>query len=165
MLIIICGLPGSGKSSLSQEIMKIIPAEYLNSDVIRKQMFSNPEYSEEEKKRVYHEMAGKVRDYLDQGKNVIADATFFKKEYRQMMTEGCRKHYIIRCILPEEHVKQRIEGRTMKGGDPSDADYNVYLELKKEFEPIEGEHLEVDCSLEKEDIMKRVKEFLGVADG
>ncbi len=168
MLIIVCGLPGSGKSSLSKEIMRIVKAEYLNSDIIRKELIPRPEYTEDEKRQVYVEMARKAGELLKQGKNVIADATFFTGEYREMMTERatqakspCR---IILCSLPETYIRQRIERRKKSGRNPSDADYEVYLQLKKQFEPIQGSHLELDFSLPRSERIRIVKKFIGEAD-
>ncbi len=164
MLIIICGLPGSGKSSLAKKLKRKLSAVYLNSDVIRKQIFSPPTYTEEEKRQVYMEMVNQTEKLLNGKRNVIVDATFYTKRYRGMMVEAARdagtRHYIIRCTLPEELIISRLKERG-KGRSMSDADYDVYLKLKGRFEPIEGRYLELDCSLPATEQMTKVMDFIG----
>ncbi len=161
MLILVCGLPGTGKSSFSKELSKRFHAVHLNSDVIRKKLTPKPTYSVEEKTKIYTAMAAQADGLLGDGKNVILDATFFHKEYRDMMREVAGRHgvkiYIICCVLGEYETKSRIMQRK-KG--VSDADYEVYLKLKKEFEPIEGEHLEVNTSLPLKKRLDIVKDFI-----
>jgi len=161
MLILVCGLPGTGKSSFSKELSKRFHAVHLNSDVIRKKLFAKPTYSVEEKTKVYNAMAAQAEELLKEGRNVILDATFFHREYRSMMRRIAERHgvkiHIVCCVLGEYEAKNRIMQRK-KG--VSDADYEVYLKLKKEFEPIEGEHLEIDTSLPLKKRLDTVKEFI-----
>ncbi|MDD5171498.1 MAG: AAA family ATPase [Candidatus ainarchaeum sp.] len=165
MLIIVCGLPGSGKSSLSKDLAKRFSAVHLNSDIIRKELFPKPSYSEEEKRAVYAEMAKRAGELLAKGSNVIADATFSRKEYRETMDEVAgqtgAKVFIIKCILHEGETKKRLEKRKQAGKSPSDADYDVYVKLKETFEPLEGGYLEVDYMRPKKEVLAKVKEFIG----
>lgn len=161
MLILICGLPGTGKSSFSKELSKRFSAVHLNSDVIRKKLIGKPSYSIEEKTKVYNEMAAQAEELLGNGKNVILDATFFYREFRDMMRgiaerQGVKIH-IIRCVLGERETKSRI---TRRKPGVSDADYEVYLKLKKEFEPISGEHLEIDTSLPLKERLRLAERFI-----
>ena len=165
MLIIICGLPGSGKSSLAKKLKRKLSAVYLGSDVIRKQIFSHPTYTEEEKRQVYMEMLNQTEKLLNGKRNVIVDATFYTRRYRGMMVDTARetgtRHHIIRCTLPEELIMSRLKERQGRGRSLSDADYDVYLKLKGKFEPIEGRHLELDCSLPADEQIAMVMGFIG----
>jgi len=168
MLIIVCGLPGSGKSSLSRSLKKVFSAVYLNSDVIRKQIFSSPAYTEDEKRRVYFEMANQAEKILA-GRNVIVDATFYKKRYREIMKEAARdagtRYIIIECTLPEDVIRSRLAKRMEFRKGVSDAGYDVYLEMKGNFDPIDERHLTVDCSLPMEERVKIIRKFLGEKGG
>ena len=53
MIVIVFGLPGSGKSYFASRFAKVINAGYINSDMIRKEIFEKREYSDQEKKAVY----------------------------------------------------------------------------------------------------------------
>ncbi len=165
MLIIICGLPGSGKSSLAKKLRRKLSAVCLSSDVIRKQIFSPPRYTEEEKRQVYMEMVNQAEKLLNGRRSVIVDATFYTKRYRGMMIEAAKEagtsHHIIRCTLPEELIISRLKERQGRRKSMSDAGYEVYLKLKGRFEPIEGEYLELDCSLPADEQITKVMDFIG----
>lgn len=169
MLIIICGLPGSGKSSLARKLKTRLPAAYLNSDIVRKQIFKKPMYTPEEKKRVYDEIVNQAEKMLLRGKNVIVDATFYTRRYRQLMAgtaKGAGSEYrMILCTLPEAMTKERLEKRERSSKSVSDANYGIYLKLKERFEPIEGDFLEIDCSLPVREQLERAMGYIGVRSG
>ena len=56
MVIIVCGLPGSGKSYFAERLAKKIDADYVNSDRLRKELFPSRTYSDREKATVYWRM-------------------------------------------------------------------------------------------------------------
>ncbi|VVC03803.1 L-seryl-tRNA(Sec) kinase [Candidatus Bilamarchaeum dharawalense] len=161
MLIIICGLPGSGKTTAAKMISKHYSAVHLSSDIIRKQNLQKPQYSDEEKEKVYTEMAEQVEKNLKNGKNVVADATFYKAKQRDrflaLAEKAGTKGFVVICSLPESEIRKRI-GKREKG--PSDADFEVYLKLKKEFEPIAGRYLEINV-WGKHNILEKISEFIG----
>jgi predicted kinase len=162
MLVIVCGLPGSGKSTLSGLIAKEYSVVHLNSDSIRKKLFEKPEYTKAEKRIVYGEMRKQAAKLIQEGKDVILDATFYKKDFRDMMRDlSDGEAFVIRCILSEEETKRRLDKRQRERASPSDADYRVYKDVKSEFEPLEGPFLEVDYSLGSEKAMALVRRFLG----
>ena len=69
--ILIMGLPGAGKTTLASELRKIINAEWLNADDIRKKA-KDWDFSEEGRKRQAKRMAYLASE-LKKGKTVIAD--------------------------------------------------------------------------------------------
>jgi len=163
MLIIICGLPGSGKTTISKELVRSLGAVHISSDAVRKDILSRPGYSDEEKALVYEELGKRVRESLASGRDVIADATFYRKEQRGMMEKiaraaGTRFHVIV-CSLGEREVERRLSFR--KPGGMSDADFNVHLKVKEVFEPVTGRKLELDCSLPMKRQIKLVRGFIG----
>lgn len=164
MLIIVCGLPGSGKSSLSKDLAKLYLAVHLNSDKIRKKLFPEPTYSEEEKKQVYVEMARQAGEILGRGNSVIADATFSKNEYRRVFEAEAAKVgarvFTIKCMMHEDEIKKRLGRRKASGKSPSDADYEIYMKLKESFEPLAGSYLEIDYMKPKKEVLAKVKEFI-----
>src|SRR4249920_2609436 len=98
MVIIIFGLPGSGKSYFASRLAKRIHADYINSDRIRKKMFPDGTYSEREKQSVYDEMLELMRRLMRQNKNAVLDATFYKEDIRKQFIDGAanagRIHFI-----------------------------------------------------------------------
>ena len=77
MIIIIFGLPGSGKSYFASKLAKKLKAKYVSSDVIRNQLFNVKDYTLDEKKKVYSEMIREMKRAIQQNANIILDATFY----------------------------------------------------------------------------------------
>lgn len=49
MIIVICGLPGVGKTTLAKEIALLVNAVLLSTDKIRKELLSRPTYGRKKK--------------------------------------------------------------------------------------------------------------------
>jgi len=159
MLILICGLPGTGKTTLAENISKEHGAVHLNTDIIRKRYLKERTYSEEEKRFVYNKLFEEAEKSLKEGKTVVLDGTFYKKEIRKKAASLSDDFRVIECILDEKVLRERIGKRAMCNV-ASEANYDVYLKVKKQFEPVEQEHLVVDTSLSKEEQMEKVKEWM-----
>ncbi|HOT84499.1 MAG TPA: AAA family ATPase [Methanofastidiosum sp.] len=147
MIIVITGLPGTGKTTIAKALAKEIDAIVFSTDKIRKMIFEIPVYNEEDKRMVYNELFFQAEKYLKMGKNVILDGTFYTKALRNRAKEVgalfSQKVYFVYCKTPEDILKKRIDSRKDKF---SDADYNVYLGMKKIFEDFEEEIIEIDTS-------------------
>ena len=66
------GLPGSGKTTLANELSKLIECKRLNADEIRKEA-NDWDFSEEGRKRQARRMSDAALKIKKEGKNVIAD--------------------------------------------------------------------------------------------
>lgn len=84
----ITGLPGSGKSTVAHLLanrLKFmgIHAYVLSSDSLRKVITPNPKYTEEERDIVYNTLVYIAKVLIDNGVNVIIDATGNRRKYRE----------------------------------------------------------------------------------
>jgi predicted kinase len=88
LIVLFSGLPGVGKTKLANELAPLIKAVVLSTDKIRKELISNPTYTEEEKELIYDVMLLVAR-YLhnEAGTNCILDGTFNTKESRRKAKE------------------------------------------------------------------------------
>lgn len=147
MLIVVTGLPGTGKTTIAESLAKEIDAVVFSTDKIRKMIFEKPVYNEEDKRIVYDELFSLTGKYLASRKNVILDGTFYTKALRQRAKEVGKTFsenvYFVYCETPEELLKERIDKRKDKF---SDADYSVYLKMKKIFEEFEDDVIIIDTS-------------------
>jgi len=156
-VIIFMGLSGTGKTYLAQALLKKRPAVYIASDIVRKKLlnldptkhyyaeFEKGIYTPEITEKTYKKMAELAREELTYGRDVILDATFKEKVYRQWIIEGLKgvkaKIYWIWCQAEDEVVKERIFKRKEEDSY-SDALWDIYLSQKKKFEePTECEPL------------------------
>jgi len=71
-IILIMGLPGAGKTTLANELAKLIKAKRLNADEIRKAA-NDWDFSEEGRTRQSKRMAEVALKLKSEGNNVIAD--------------------------------------------------------------------------------------------
>lgn len=74
MIIIVFGLPGSGKSYFASRLAKMINAGYVSSDKVRKELFKESVYSEQEKRAVYDKMLQQMEQAIQQKNNLVLDA-------------------------------------------------------------------------------------------
>lgn len=146
-LVIVCGFPGVGKTTVAETIAGRVDAKLLRTDVIRKELLSDPQYTDEETEMVYDEMLDRSRRTIEGGRNVVCDGTFFKREFRQrareMADEIGAEIDVVRVRCDEEVVRERIRQRE---NGASDADFEVYRIHKDIFEPLDRDHYTVDNS-------------------
>ncbi len=71
-IILIMGLPGAGKTTLANELAKLIKSKRLNADEIRKAA-NDWDFSEEGRKRQSKRMAEVALKMKNEDNNVIAD--------------------------------------------------------------------------------------------
>lgn len=140
MIIIVFGLPGSGKSYFASRLAKMIGAKYVNSDQLRKELFSVRDYSEREKSIVYEKMLEEMKVALEKKHHLILDATFHKKNTRQLFMnemEGRGAIVFIEVWAEEEIIRERVK----KKRDFSEADFEVYTFIRNQQEPLTEPHL------------------------
>jgi len=71
-IILIMGLPGSGKTTLASELAPLINAKRINADEVRKAA-NDWDFSEEGRSRQAKRMADLAKKIKDEGSYVIAD--------------------------------------------------------------------------------------------
>jgi predicted kinase len=152
MIVIVFGLPGSGKSYFAFKLAKMINAGYVNSDRLRKEMFEKRTYTEREKEAVYNAMLEKMKESIKQNRNLVLDATFHKSKTRKPFieeTEGKESICFIEVRADENTVRERLK----KDRPDSEADFEVYKFIKQDYEPLNTEHLLLESTDENIDSM------------
>lgn len=161
MLVLVCGLPGTGKTTFAKAIAQELKAIHLNSDMIREEWGTFGQYDEKSKKKLYEELLARTRTQLEAGNRVVVDSTFFSRKLRKPYTKLAKelnKNIIRFLITADEDV---IRERVTKNEAFSKADFEVYLKIKRSFEPLEKNHLTLDSvQLSLEDMVGRAQEYL-----
>ncbi len=159
MVILVMGLPGSGKSYFAARLADALCADYFNSDRIRKET-NVKDYSESEKEKVYNEMLVRMEQSLKHNKDVVLDATFYKKKIRDKFISrisGSDKIVLIEVTAPESVIRERLKQKR----EFSDADFDVYKAIQKEWEPIFEKHLVlISADNNLDDMLQKAIQYL-----
>ncbi len=151
-IIVVSGLPGTGKSYFCRKLAKRLPFLVLESDALRKQVFPTPTYSAEESACLFKTIYKLIEDLLKKGIPIILDATNLEERHRERfynIAERLKVKLILVSVqAPPELVRQRLNKRVenKNGFESSDADWEVYLKMKTKVEKIKRRHFTVDTS-------------------
>lgn len=160
-LVVVCGPPGVGKTTVASEAAEQVDGIVLRTDVVRKDLFPDPGYDEAETAAVYDELLARSRERLVDGESVVLDGTFRTREQREraatLATEFGGAFELLRVACEESIVRQRIQGRE---DDASDADFEVHRMIREEFEPIGRDHARIDNSGSCAETCESVAEWL-----
>lgn len=158
---VVCGLPGVGKSTVAEQVARRLDAELVRTDVVRKELYPDPAYTDEEEQRVYDELLGRARQTLAAGRSVVLDGTFHDAEYRNrardLSTRLNADFTLFRIECEIEVVRERIESRT---DDASDADFEVHVEFRDLFDPISLDHVTVDNTHGRDRTERQIAQYV-----
>jgi len=152
MIVIVLGLPGSGKSYFASRLAEVIQADYINSDQIRKGMFSKRIYSEQEKGAVYDAMLEKMKALVKLNKDLVIDATFQREDSRQLFIRQLRgkvEFFFIEITANPDLIRRRLK----KERPFSEADFEVYELTRQQWQPVREPHLSLESTDENIDYM------------
>ena len=142
-LIVMSGLPGTGKSHLAHQLAALLDYIVIASDSVRKALVRNPKYNSNEHYRVFRACHTYVNELLERRFGVIFDATNLNSHainpLRRIANQTKSDFSIIRCVAPEQVVEARLIKRTEGQDDfESDADWRIYKMLKPNQKEIEN---------------------------
>lgn len=156
-LVILGGLPGVGKSVLARGLAGTCSCAWVDTDEVRQRLaeestrgptparFEQGRYAPEWTERVYAECLLETTSLLLDGNRVVVEGSFRKRRHRTAFLEAAQTlgvpALLIVCEADRETVRRRLLGRS---GNPStgvvsEADWDVYLQMERRWEPIEGE--------------------------
>jgi predicted kinase len=160
VLIVVSGLPGTGKSYLSARLAEKLDYIILESDAIRKQMFSSPVYSAEESTSLFRVIHQLIEYLLKIGVSVILDATNLSESHREHLyniAEKCHSRLVlVETKAPPELVFRRLERRSGKEGNKSDANWSIYQQMVPTAEKIRRRHYSVDTSRDISSVIDKI---------
>jgi len=152
-LVLMHGLSGSGKSTVSRILLAALPAVRLRSDLERARAFGRlplqpgwrtetDPYSPEVNDWLFGtHLPLLTQRMLSSGFHVIVDATFLRKRERQRMLSLAKQHghpaLIVACDCSDATAIERIRQRQAEGRDPSEADLTVRERQKHWLEPLD----------------------------
>lgn len=149
-LIMLSGLPGTGKSTLAKKLGQNLDVVIVESDAIRNEMVDMPTFSGKENNRVFETVYKMMRQHLDVGHTVVMDATNLIEGYRDVAYR-IAEHYAVPLILVSVEaearvVRERLERRAESESNVFVAGWSVYRRMSITQEPISRGHIRVDTT-------------------
>ena len=134
-LVLVGGLPGTGKSTIAERLATAIGAEVIRSDEIRRATpgaryaptpgYLEGRYSPETTRRVYSELLRRAAGRLSVGQSVVLDASWIDATQRRAaedLAEAATAHLTeLHCVAPWPVAERRIRDRLARGDDISEA--------------------------------------------
>lgn len=172
MVIVMAGLPGTGKTTLAHKLAMAIGAVVLSKDAIRAAAFPDRvrDYSTEQNdlamEMVYLAMTYIHRRFPDPP--IIIDGRTFSRQRqvaRLLQVTDCLATPVrwIECVCDEEMARQRL---AIEHPQAANRDFELHHDLKGIAEPLAAERLTVDTGrLDLEETVRRCLDYLEVRSG
>jgi aminoglycoside phosphotransferase family enzyme/predicted kinase len=137
LVLVICGVPATGKTTLAKALAAISGWDHISSDLTRKQLAGlapaehggERTYAPEMTMRTYSTMGSTAADALARSGGVIVDATFHRRAERTAFQAGLGRAdarlVFVECRAAPAVLAERIRRRERDPGRVSDADLGV----------------------------------------
>ena len=149
LVLVVCGVGGAGKSTLSAKLHQRSGLPHLSSDRVRKEQAgvrfddrAPPEsYDAEHTRHVYAELADRAAAAVRSHGGAIVDATFSMRAHRaalaaRLVDTGARVLWL-ECTAPHEVLRQRGAARERGAEHGSDATWPVIAAQLESREPLD----------------------------
>lgn len=161
-LIVMSGLPGTGKSYFSRKLTERLSCVRLESDELRKLLFPRPTYAADENQRLFSALHRLTEELLQRNIPVLLDATNLIERHREQLYHIAErlgaKLILVRVEAPPEVVRQRLEARMSRTDreDSSEADFSVYQRMRRRVQQIRRRHFVVDTSRDITPVLEKI---------
>ncbi|MBN1581229.1 MAG: ATP-binding protein [Anaerolineae bacterium] len=172
MIIMMIGLPASGKSTVARRLAARLPSSViLDKDVIRAALFPPPEmtYSTEQDDFCMQVML-ETAEYLlrrDPSKVVILDGRTFSRRYQRDRVRAFAARLetrleIVECVCSDEAARRRLENDVATGRHVAqNRTVDLYWAVKDRFEPIQGPKLVLSTDSDLDQCVQAALAYLG----
>jgi uncharacterized protein len=174
-VFLVCGLSGTGKSTVAEALARRWNLAYVSSDITRKELagvdpgehrYLPPGegiYSAEFTRRTYDAMLAQALRHLEAGRSVVLDATYRRRDQRARVLEAARRRgadaWVVECSLSDAEARRRLDQRLREGTSVSDGRWEVYQQ-QGDWEPVAeapaGRHIVLDTGSPPPEVIQRL---------
>jgi predicted kinase len=152
-LIVLSGLPGSGKSTVADGLSRALSAPVFSIDPIEASMWRSGLARAQTGIAAYEVAIALAEEHLRLGHSVIADAVnpveAPRAAWRNLATKYRADLKIIECVCADETIhRRRIEARVRDIAGMPEVTWARVLQRRAEYEPWIDARLELDTSIE-----------------
>ena len=153
-LVLVGGLPGTGKSTVARAVGDALGATVLRTDEVRKESAGLPTtahapdafgqglYSPTATADTYKALLERAEVALRMGETVVLDASWSDERWRDRARGAAGRTDTdvveLRCEIPAEVAAERMRARAAAGGDPSDATPAIAAAMAATADPWPG---------------------------
>ena len=148
-LVLVGGLPGTGKTALSRSLAERLGALRVSSDEVRDEVVprdseGRDRYGAGAIDAVYDEVLHHAGNALGMGEHVVLDASWLHERHRCAARDLAQRTGALlvelRCDCPAEVAEARIARRAQQGTDASEATVEVRRTLAADLDPWQESH-------------------------
>ncbi|MBW2287483.1 MAG: AAA family ATPase [Deltaproteobacteria bacterium] len=150
-IIVVCGIVGTGKSTLANAAAEHLPGVVVASDRVRKRLAGldpgtrataaagDGIYDDASTRRVYRALLERARPIVESGRCAILDATYSRREQREAVMRWANERgldaFLLEARCEASETRRRLFEREQDPERISDAGVDFHAESTRRFEP------------------------------
>jgi predicted kinase len=148
LLVVMCGLSGTGKSFVAGALAGRLGCALTSTDAIRHDAeqalgpagYGEAGYTERDRDRVYESLCARADEHLAAGVGVVLDGTFMDRRHRDLARRVAERSqspaFFVEITADDRTVRERLAARDASGS-VSDARWDTYVEQRARFDPLD----------------------------
>jgi predicted kinase len=170
MVVIMAGLPGTGKTAVARSLAERFPSAVLDKDIIRAALFpaAQIEYSRVQDDFCQEIMLQTAAYLLGRNSStyVFLDGRTFSRRYQRERVIGLCSQLksgwaILECVCSEQTALARLEEAAREQSHPAtNRTQELFHQIQEAWEPIDDPKLVIDTEASLESCVERAVQYL-----